>query len=195
MRLAIAVAVLAVAACLCALILTVRATVAAVPGEIAVTRSRLIEQVRALRLDAAQQITAAVDVADQRLASIQTDASARTSEALGIVRTTAAGVGPVLTNAASLTKDAQDSLDDLYPDIRGTVESGAVAVTSVAQASEAIRDAAPQLAASVVGIGKSVDGMAADGHQLTQDIVKPQTKWQKFKAVMEALGKIGARLL
>jgi len=134
-------------------------------------------QLTALRTEALATIKDSLEVADGRLASIQAD------------------LKPVLINAASLTKDAQDSLDDLYPDIRGTVESGAVAVTSVAQAAEAMRDAAPKVAASVVSMGKSGDGIASDVHTATTDFVRPKTRWQKFKAVLETAGKIGARLL
>ena len=74
----------------------------------------------------------------------------------------------------------QNSLDDLYPDIKGTVASATVAVTSAAYASEAVRDAAPKVAKSVVDISGSLDGVAADVRREADEITKPKRWYQKI---------------
>jgi hypothetical protein len=141
------------------LVRDVDVTVRAVPVQIAETRAALVAEVQAARRDILvtvnAQATAIQKTADNRLASIQQMVDARTGQALQVAdaRLSAAtsqigaiqqDLHPVLANAASLTKDVQDSVDDLYPDIKGTVASATVAVTSAAYASEAVRDAAPK---------------------------------------------------
>lgn len=225
MKTAIAIAVLAVAGCLCALILTVRDTVGKVPGEIQATRAALVEQVQSLRIDAIQEIDQQasgirLDVMAE-LTGIRKDATGQIDALRGetftnlhqIAAISMAGLQvsvekavapiegirgdlkPVLTNAAALTKDAQDSWDDLYADVKGTVGSATVAVTSAAQASEAIRDAAPQVAHSVIQIGKSADGIASDAHAFTSDFIKPRTFWQRLKGGILTAATIAGRLL
>jgi site-specific DNA recombinase len=69
------------------------------------------------------------------------------------------------------------------------------AARGVAETSEAIGKAAPKLAESAVGIGKSTDAIAADVHTATSDFVRPKTSWQRMKEWLETAGKIGARFL
>ena len=69
------------------------------------------------------------------------------------------------------------------------------AARGVAETSEAVGKAAPKLAESAVGIGKSTDAIAADVHTATSDFVKPKTFWQRMKAWLETAGKVGARFL
>src|SRR5215470_9845857 len=144
-------------------------TVRAVPAEIRATSYAISAEIQSTRRDLLAtvntQATAIQHTADLRLASIQQMVDSRTAQALQIadsrlseataqVAKVQADLHPVLANAASLTKDAQDSLDDLYPDIKASTESATVAITSAAHASEAVRDAAPKVAESVVSIGK-----------------------------------------
>lgn len=91
-----------------------------------------------------------------------------------------ADLHPVLANAASLTKDTQDSLDDLYADIKASTESATVAITSAAHASEAVRDAAPKVAESVVSIGKSADAVAADVKREADSVIAPEPWYSKI---------------
>jgi hypothetical protein len=49
-----------------------------------------------------------------------------------------------------------------------------VAITSAAHASEAVRDAAPKGAESVVSIGKSADAVAADVKRETDSVIAPK---------------------
>jgi hypothetical protein len=137
LKTAIAVAVLAVAGCFCALLLTIRATVAAVPGEIAVTRSALIDQVAALRVDAfaeiGQQATAIRQTADSQATAIRTDAMGQISGFRADANTRLDGltlklqgiankaddqitglryqISPVLINAAALTASSTHLVD------------------------------------------------------------------------------------
>ena len=141
------------------------------------------------------QITALRGELMARVDKIESLADTRSGETLAIAAGIQADLRPVLTNAAAITKDAQDSLDDLYPDIKGSTESATVAITSIAQASEAMRDAAPKVAQSVVGISASVNGIAADVHAATTDFVKPKTTWQKVRMWLETAGKVAARFI
>ena len=58
-----------------------------------------------------------------------------------------------------------------------------------------MRDAAPKVAQSVVGISASVNGIAADVHAATTDFVKPKTTWQKVRMWLETAGKVAARFI
>lgn len=75
------------------------------------------------------------------------------AELASLNATVAATAAPV----QSLVKDGQDSLDDLYWDVKASVESATVATTSVAHAMESVRDASPKIAASIVKIGQNSD--------------------------------------
>jgi hypothetical protein len=169
-------------------------TVRLVPAEITATRSALTAEIQATRHDLLAtvntQATAIRKTADSRLGSIQQMVDTRTAQALQVADSRLAGatdqiaalrqdLHPLLANAAALTKDTQDSLDDLYPDVKASTESATVAITSAAHASEAIRDAAPKVVASVVAIGKSSDGIAADVKREADAIVAPKKWWQK----------------
>jgi mRNA-degrading endonuclease RelE of RelBE toxin-antitoxin system len=104
-------------------------------------------------------------------------------------------VKPVADGAVALESDAKDSWDDVYWDVKALVGSATVAARGVAETSEAVGKAAPKLAESAVGIGKSTDAIAADVHTATSDFVKPKTFWQRLKAWLETAGKVGARFL
>jgi hypothetical protein len=83
----------------------------------------------------------------------------------------------------------------MYPDIKASVASGTVAITSFAQASEEVRKAAPELAASATGTAAAVKGIAEDAHKVTSEFTKPKTFWQKLKAAVITAAKIGAAAL
>ena len=220
MKTAIAVSVLAVAGCLCALLLTIRATVAAVPGEIQATREALSKQVQALTIaalgeidsqasgirqdarimilratkDANSQISIMTDDANRQLTGLTLKLEDAVNKADGQITGIRAEISPVLANiavltvnAASLTKDAQDSLDDLYPDMRGLVESATVATTQAAQTAEVVRAAAPQFLATAQESNKQFAGIATDVHTFTTKFTAPvslKTKiWDGFKSM------------
>ena len=153
------------------------------------------QEITALRVGALKRVDTSLSVVDRRAGQALTVADSRAQQALSAIEGLRADVRPTLAAANGILKDAQDSWDDLYPDVKGSVASATVAVTSAAQASEAIRDAAPQVAASVVGIGKSADGITADIHTATSDFVKPKTFWQKVKGALNIMATAGAHLL
>ena len=181
--------------------LEIQATRAALVAEINATRADLINQVEAARKDllgkadaqfstiqseSFRQITEFRSMADRRLG----DTLARADTALRTVE-----AKPAIDGAVALESDAKDSWDDVYWDVKALVGSATVAARGVAETSEAVGKAAPKLAESAVGIGKSTDAIAADVHTATSDFVKPKTFWQRMKAWLETAGKVGARFL
>jgi hypothetical protein len=193
-------------------------TVKAVPAEITATRSAVLAEVhsdiqstrRELLATVNTQATAIQRTADHRLASIQHMVDARTAQALqiadsrlidvtGAVKAAQADLHPVLANsatltanAAALTKDAQDFLDDSYWDLKSSIESATVAATSIAQTSEMVRNAAPQVVASVQGIAKSADDVAADVKKEADAVTAPQKWWQKILGPVYTVGRLVA---
>ena len=186
--------------------LEIQATRAALVAEINATRADLINQVEAARTDllgktdsqfstiqseSFRQITEFRSMADRRLG----DTLERADTALRTVEALRNDVKPAVDGAVALESDAKDSWDDMYWDVKALVGSATVAARGVAETSEAVGKAAPKLAESAVGIGKSTDAIAADVHTATSDFVKPKTFWQRMKAWLETAGKVGARFL
>jgi hypothetical protein len=184
----------------------IQATRAALVAEIDGTRADLISQVETARKDllgkadaqfstiqseSFRQVTEFRSMADRRLG----DRLERADTALRTVEALRNDVKPVADGAVALESDAKDSWDDVYWDLKALVSSATVAARGVAETSEAVGKAAPKLAESAVGIGKSTDAIAADVHTATSDFVKPKTFWQRLKAWLETAGKVGARFL
>jgi hypothetical protein len=184
----------------------IQATRAALVAEIDATRADLIYQVEAARTDllgktdsqfstiqaeSFRQITEFRSMADRRLG----DTLERADTALRTVEALRNDVKPAIDGAVALESDAKDSWDDMYWDVKALVGSATAAARGVAETSEAVGKAAPKLAESAVGIGKSTDAIAADVHTATSDFVKPKTFWQRMKAWLETAGKVGARFL
>ena len=196
---------------------TTTATVAAIPGEIQATRTALVaevdKQASGIRRDASGQVAALRTETLARMDTLSAMLDKRTGEALQIADVRLRGVqgtldgmrgdlSPVLLNAATLEanyaalgKDARDSLDDLYPDIKASTESATVAITSAAHASEAVRDAAPKVAASVVAVGKSSVGIAADVKREADDITRPKRWYEKLIGPAYTIGRLVAAFL
>lgn len=176
------------------------------------TRSALIAETHIAIADADQRITDALTKIDNQtkgalaeVHAISFNVNERAGEALDILRDTetdlngqvdglrsdlSADLKPSLDNTAALVKDAQDSLDDSYFDIKASIESATVTTHSIALASEAIAGAAPSVSASAVGIGKSADGIAADAHKATSEFVKPKTFWQQLQSLLLTFARI-----
>jgi len=218
----------AVAACLCSLLLSVRADVVCLPRMAATAQAALLARMD--RIEAAvdalpgqvvppvvaaaraeirhgvdlsgAKVDAATAILDRRtgdalarIAAALQMVDSRASEATGALAGIREDAQPVLKGAAAIETDAQASWDDLYWDLKASVESATVAARGIAETSEAIGKAAPALAQSAEGIGASADGIAADVHTATTDFVKPRTWGQKLKAWLEAAGKIAARFI
>jgi hypothetical protein len=101
----------------------------------------------------------------------------------------------VIEGALHLKSDAKDSWDDVYWNVKALVGSATVAARGVSETSEAVGRAAPKLAESAVGTGKSTDAIAADVQTATSDFLAPKTFWRPMKAWLETAGKVGARFL
>jgi hypothetical protein len=185
-------------------------TVKAVPAEITATRSAVLAEIQSTRRELLATVNTQATVirktADNRLASIQQMVDARTAQALQItdsrladvtaqVAKVQADLHPVLANAASLTKDTQNSLDDNYWDLKALVESATVATTQVAQTAESVRQTAPQVAASVADISKSADGVAADVKKEADALVAPKKWWQKALGPVYTVARLVALFL
>jgi vacuolar-type H+-ATPase subunit H len=102
--------------------------------------------------------------ADRRLA----DTLQRADAALGKVEEIRGDLRPALVNAAALTKDAQDSIDDLYFDVKASVGSATVAASSFAQMSEQLKLQMPRAQKTFDGIGGNVEGITANIDRLTK---------------------------
>jgi hypothetical protein len=143
------------------------------------------------------QLTNALGKADKQITAglaevhlLNLNADKRSGELLKIAAGVRGDLKPSLDNTAALVKDAQDSLDDSYFDIKATIESATVTTHSIALASEAIANAAPSVSASVVGIGKSADGITADVHTATAEFVKPKTVLQQIQSWLLTIARI-----
>lgn len=177
---------------------TRREVLAEVDHQAGAIRADAGAQVSALRTETLARVDALTGILDNQTSEALRIADSRAKDAVGSIDALRKDLAPVLTNAATLagngaalTQDVKDSLDDLYPDIRGTVASATVAVTSAAQASEAVRDAAPKLAESGVSIGQSFAGIALDVRREADELTKPKTTLQK----VSDWAKLSARLL
>jgi hypothetical protein len=77
----------------------------------------------------------------------------------------------------------------------GTIAAFKLTAGETERTMKTVREAAPQLAASAVNVGKSADGIAADIHSITTDIAKPKGFFAKLRAWAETAGKILARFI
>jgi len=183
-----------------------RATRTALVGEIAATRLDLTAQVEAERQDilaradgqatvlqtsAMRQIGDIRDMVDRRLG----DTLNRMDVALGTAEALRQDVAPAIAGAVSLESDARDSWDDVYWDVKASVESVTVAARGVAETSEAVSKAAPALAQSAERIGASADGIAADVRREADEMVKPKKWWQKALGPVYTVGRLVAAFL
>lgn len=172
------------------LLRTVRATVAAIPGEIAATRAALVAEVAAARGDLRGEISGARrDVlarAERQAAALRTDTLAEVGEirrtadrrlgdtlsrvdtALGKIDEIRGDLRPTLANTAALTADAKDSWDDLYWDVKASVESATVAANRFAQMSGDVSSSLPRTLQTWDGIGGNVQSITANIQRLTR---------------------------
>jgi hypothetical protein len=219
---AIGISVLAVSGCLCSLILTTRKVEASIPIEIQATRAALIDQVTRVRIEVLAEIdtqatalrhdtTAQLNVirkdalveirntrsmADLQLTGTRSDLKKSIAAIVAPVEGLRADLKPVLMNAAALTKDAQDSWDDSYDDVRSLLGSAEVATTQTAQTMQTVNAIAPKFLAAAQETNQHFAGITADVHDATHSLdtkyfhPPPQTRKQKvlgFFSNFEAL--------
>jgi len=123
------------------------------------------------------------------------DANAQLSTANGTLAGVREDLKPALQATQSTVKDLRDSWDDLYWDVKASVESATVAARGVAEAAEAAGKAAPKLAAAAVKNGDNVAGITADVHTATSAFVKPKSTWQKIKSALWLVAYGAARAI
>lgn len=176
----------------------VRTTRAALVGQIAATRQELLAAVRSQAGDAQAKVDRALTILDRRtgdvLARVDTllastgtavaEANAQFSTANGTLAGVREDLKPALQETQRTVKDLRDSWDDLYWDVKASIESATVAARGVAEASEAAGKAAPKVADAVVRNGDNIAGITADVHTATSAFVKPKTTWQKIKSAL-----------
>ncbi len=89
------------------------------------------------------------------------------------------------TDVSQLAKNANASWDDLYYDVSAAVQSGTVAMRGVAEASEAVGKAAPELVANGTRMTAETAGIAADVHTVTSKLTAPKSLpgklWEALK--------------
>jgi len=183
-------ALVAAAAYLILLLRAASAAVASIPAELACARADLRAEVGAARHDLIGQVAAArqdlLARTERQVAALRTDtltevgemrrtADRRLGDTLGRVDTALVKIDeirgdlrPVLANSAALTADAKDSIDDLYWDVKASVESATVAANSFGQMSLDVRGAVPRTIATWDGIGGNFRAITGNIDRLTR---------------------------
>lgn len=192
-------------------------TVELVPGQIAgqalasvvplidkhagLLRRDLFGEVKALRSEVFPRVDAALGLVDQVSASAVKIVDLRSKEAMQEVAGLRSDLKPTLDNSAALVKDARESWDDMYWDVKSMVESATVFTTSGARMADDARAALPRFLAlgeemgkHFSGITEDVHGMTTDGHKITSKFTAPKTKKQKAWGVVEAVLFVGVRV-
>ena len=171
-------------------------------GEIAATRRDLLAAVNSQAGDAQAKVDRALAILDRRagdtLARVDaaiattntavTAANGQLSSANGTLAGIREDLKPALQETQVTVKDFRDSWDDLYWDVKASVESATVAARGVAEASEVAGKAAPKLAEAAVKNADNIAGITADIHTATTAFVKPKSTWQKIKSALLAGG-------
>jgi hypothetical protein len=181
------------------------ATVKAVPASITATSYAITAEIQATRRELLAtvntQATAIQRTADHRLASIQDMVDARTSQALQIadarltdatdqVAKVQADLHPVLANAAASIDPKE--IQGTVRDTRFLMARSARAAGHIEQAANAIEKATPQVAQSVVSVGKSADGIAADVKREADTVTRPKHWYEKILGPVYTVGRIVA---
>ena len=176
----------------------IQTTRAALVGEIAATRKELLAAANGQAGEAQAKVDRALTILERRtgdvLARLDTalattgtavaEANAQLSTANGTLVGVREDLKPALQETQTTVKDLRNSWDDLYWDVKASVESATVAARGVAEASEAAGKAAPKLADAAVRNGDNIAGITADVHTATSAFVKPKTTWQKIKSAL-----------
>ena len=176
----------------------IQTTRAALVGEIAATRKELLAAANGQAGEAQAKVDRALTILERRTGDVLarvdsllattgtavTEANAQLSAVNGTLADVREDLKPALQETQTTVKDLRDSWDDLYWDVKASVESATVAARGVAEASEAAGKAAPKLADAAVRNGDNIAGITADVHTATSAFVKPKTTWQKIKSAL-----------
>jgi hypothetical protein len=173
---------------------SIRATSYAITAEIQATRRELLATVNT-------QATAIQRTADHRLASIEDMVDARTQQALQIadarltdatdqVAKVQADLHPVLANAAASIDPKE--IQGTVRDTRFLVARAARTAGHIEQMSNAIEKATPEVSQSIVSVGKSADGIAADVKREADTVTRPKHWYEKVLGPVYTVGRIVA---
>jgi len=103
----------------------------------------------------------------------------------------------VLANAAVLEANAakvaaSEDISGVLQDTRFLMARAARTAGHIEQASDKVEAAAPQISQSVISIGKSADGIAADVKREADEITAPKKWWQKALGPIYTVGRLVA---
>lgn len=162
---------LAVAACACALLLSIRATVVSLPRQVDGYARAILAETHGTRTDTVAALKTITDKADSRLASIQADArrtiAATADRALTIADSrlkdttaTVAGIRadlrPVLADADETLQQASSTIAVIRPQALGLIAAAKVTAGQTAQAARRIDGAMPEFIVTWNQIGQNV---------------------------------------
>jgi hypothetical protein len=180
-------------------------TVKAAPAEIIATRSALTAEIDATRSDLLAtvntQATALQKTADHRLDSIERMVDTRTaqalqiadsrlSEATGEIAKVQEDLHPVLANAAASIDPKE--IQGTVRDTRFLMARAARTAGHIEQMSNEIQKATPEVAQSIVGIGKSADSIAADAKREADSLTAPKHWYDKILGPLYTVGRLVA---
>ena len=165
-----------------------RDTMALVNAQATGTRADLNAQLTGLRTDAMARVDVLGKQADTRLGEALQKADTRLGEATGAIVGLRKDLQPTLAASADLETDAKDSWDDLYWDIKASVESGTVTMHSMALASEEVARAAPTMSQSAADV-------AVDVKREADEITKPKRWYEKILGPVYTVGRLVAAFL
>lgn len=171
--------------------------------QVADTRSQVLDEIDAqsalIRKDATGELDAfrnnTVDLLNSRTNSLLAILNIRSKELTDSVAALQGSVANTLTGIDGVAKDAKDSWDDLYYDVKASTESATVTLTSAAQASEAIRDATPSIVRSVDTVSASAAAISQDVKREADELTKPKKWYQKILGPVYTVGRIAAAFL
>lgn len=108
------------------------------------------------------------------------------------VASAAGAVVELQGNIAPVLKNANDSWNDLYWDVKAGIESGTVAARGIAEASEAVGKAAPGITSSADKFLFHFAGVTADVHTVTSKFIQPRSWKSKLWDGLTTGARIGA---
>lgn len=101
-------------------------------------------------------------------------------------------ISPLLLNSAALVKNANDSWDDSYWDVKALLGSATVATTQTAQTMQTVREATPAFLATAQESNQQAAGIVTDVHKLTTTFTAPLTVKQKIWQAFKSLALLGS---
>lgn len=172
-------------------------TLAEVHSDIESTRRELLAtvntQATAIRKTADNRLQSIQNTADNRLQAIQQVVDARLGEVTAQVAKVQEDLHPVLANAAASINP--EDIKGTVRDTRFLMARAARTAGHIEQMSDAIQKATPEVTQSVVGIGKSADGIAKDVKREADVLTAPKPWYSKILGPIYTVGRLIAPYL